>query len=67
MTSDLEIVSLESNRNGRSCSVHSTCGEDVKVGDVLRLVGCIVQIDETMEDAIKCVKVIYVPFHLFQG
>ena len=58
MNADLEIVGLESNTNGRSCTVHSVCGQAIAVGDVLRLVGCIVQIDNITEDAIKCVKVI---------
>ena len=58
MNADLEIIGLESNTNCRSCTVHSVCGQAIAVGDVLRLVGCVVQIDNITEDAIKCVKVI---------
>jgi hypothetical protein len=42
----LEIVGLHtSSSNGYSCSVHSCCGDFVKVGDLLRLQKCIVTIE----------------------
>ena len=34
----IEIVGLHASNQGRSCSVHSCCGEYVDVGDLLRLV-----------------------------
>ena len=55
---DLEIVGLNSCTNGRSCSLHPICGKSVVVGDVLRLVECIVTINNNTETAIKCVKVV---------
>jgi hypothetical protein len=54
---DLEIVGLHSDTNDRSCCQHEKCGEHVVVGDILRLVKCIVTIDETAEEAIKLVKI----------
>ena len=58
MASFIEIVGLESSTNGRSCTVHETCGESVGVGDVLRLVECVVEHNGMNERAVKCVKVI---------
>ena len=52
-----EIVGLQSSSNGRSCTLHECCGEDVMVGDVLRLVPCTVLVDGVVEEAIKLVKV----------
>ena len=57
MASFLEIVGLESDTNGRSCTVHETCGESVEVGDVLRLVECVISYNGVNEIAVKCVKV----------
>ena len=54
----LEIVGLHSETNGRSCNVHALCGEHVAVGDVLRMVPCIVQCNGEDENAVKFVKVI---------
>jgi hypothetical protein len=42
---DLEIVGLRSGTNDRSCCQHEICGAQVLVGDVLRLVKCIVTIN----------------------
>ena len=55
---DLEIVGLHGSNNGRSCSVHGCCGEHVKVGDLLRLVKCVVTINGVVEEAIKCVRIV---------
>lgn len=53
----LEIVGLHSNSNGRSCCQHKCCGEHVKIGDVLRLVKCVVTINLQAEEAVKLVKI----------
>jgi hypothetical protein len=53
----LEIVGLHSNSNGRSCCQHRCCGEHVQVGDVLRLVKCVVTIKSQPEEAVKLVKI----------
>ena len=37
---DFEVVGLLSPGNGRSCTLHSCCGEDVMFGNVLGLVAC---------------------------
>ena len=55
---DIEIVGLNSCTNGRSCSLHPICGESVMVGDVLRLVECVVTVNSETKTAVKCVKVI---------
>jgi hypothetical protein len=52
---DLEIVGLNSATNGRSCSQHPVCGQEVKEGDILRLVKCVVEVNGKVEDAVKCV------------
>ena len=57
MASFLEIVGLESDTNGRSCTVHETCGESVEVGDALRLVECVISHNGVNKIAVKCVKV----------
>ena len=50
---DLEIVGLASSDNDRSCCQHECCGEKVKKNDVLRLVRCMVTINNKTEEAIK--------------
>ena len=55
---DLEIVGLKSATNGRSCSIHRCCGKAVAVGDVLRLVTTVVEVEGKQETAVKCVKVV---------
>ena len=54
---DLTIVGLNSSTNGRSCTRHDKCGDHVCVGDVLRLVRCVVTIKGEPEEAIKLVKI----------
>jgi hypothetical protein len=53
----LEIVGLYSSTNGRSCCQHSCCGEHVDVGDVLRVVRCVITIQGKPEEALKLVKI----------
>jgi hypothetical protein len=53
---DLEIVGLASSTNGRSCQLHTVCGDSVEVGNVLRLVNTVVTIAGFPEPAIKLVK-----------
>eukprot|EP00977_Amphora_coffeiformis_P003376 scaffold624_cov176-Amphora_coffeaeformis.AAC.8 len=55
---ELEIVGLKSSTNGRSCCLHVCCGEEVVVGELLRLVKCAVSVDGVVEEAVKCVKVV---------
>ena len=55
---NLEIVGLHASTNGRSCSVHSCCGDFLKVGDLLRLQKCVVTTNGELQDAIKCVRII---------
>ena len=54
---DLEIVGLKASTNGRSCCIHRCCGEQVKLGSILRLVKCTVSVDGIVEEAVKCVEV----------
>ena len=55
---DLEIVGLGAATNGRSCCIHSCCGDHVRVGNLLRLVKCVVTIGGEVEEAIKCVLIV---------
>jgi hypothetical protein len=55
---DFEIVGLFSSSNGRFCCQHKICGEHLCVGDVLRLVKTVIEIDQRNEEAIKLVKII---------
>eukprot|EP00977_Amphora_coffeiformis_P015470 scaffold4511_cov171-Amphora_coffeaeformis.AAC.36 len=55
---DFEVVGLLSSSNGRCCTIHHCCGEEVEVGDVLRLVACTVSVDGAVEEAIKVIKVV---------
>jgi hypothetical protein len=54
---DMEIVGLLSDTNGRSCSVHTACGEYVRVGDLLRLKKTCVVVNGKTETAIKLNKI----------
>jgi hypothetical protein len=54
----LEIVGLHASSNGRSCSVHSCCGDFLKIGDLLRLCKCVVTTNGKLQDAINCVRII---------
>jgi hypothetical protein len=52
----IEIVGLHSCYNGRSCCMHETCGEHVKVGDLLRPLPTVVTINGKPQEAIKLVR-----------
>mmetsp|Transcript_10099 Transcript_10099/g.13335 ORF Transcript_10099/g.13335 Transcript_10099/m.13335 type:complete len:121 (+) Transcript_10099:338-700(+) len=51
----VEIVGLGQSSNGRSCVQHATCGDQVVVGDILRLHKIVVDCDGETEEAISCV------------
>jgi hypothetical protein len=55
--SQFEIYGLSASSNGRSCHVHTCCGSQVAVGDVVRLKKTIVECDTGLEEAICCVLV----------
>lgn len=50
-----EIVGLNGVGNGRSCEIHECCGSCVMVGDVLRLKSVVVNINGSMQEAMKLV------------
>ena len=54
---DIEIVGLTSGTNGRSCTLHEICGNQVGEGNIVRLVRTILPnaVSGGHEDAIKCV------------
>ena len=53
---DLEVVGLYATSNGRECSRHTCCGEQVEKGTILRLVPCIADTEDCcVEEAVKCV------------
>jgi hypothetical protein len=54
---DFEIVGIAAGNNGRSCCQHEVCGNHLHVGDVCRVVRCIVTINNVPEDALKIVKI----------
>ena len=58
MSDSIEIVGLHRDSDGRSFTVHALCGDHTAVGDVLRLVPCVIQFNGKVERATKCVKVI---------
>jgi hypothetical protein len=52
----VEIVGLSEYQNGRSCEMHVCCGEQVEIGDILRLQKCVIDThDGAVEEAIACV------------
>jgi hypothetical protein len=57
---DFQKVSLHHSSNGCRCCQRTTCGMDVSVGEVLRLLHIVVQIQEgsQLEDAIKMFQII---------
>jgi hypothetical protein len=56
--SQFEIVGLYECNNGRSCIQHVCCGEEVVVGDILRLQKTLVETpDFQVEEAIACILV----------
>ena len=57
MASFLEIIGVESDTDGRSCTVHETCGDNMEVGDVSHLVECVISCNGVNKIAMKCVKV----------
>ena len=54
----IEIVGLTANGNGRSCETHECCGENVAVGDVLRLRQAIVSVNGNLEKCLKVVRIV---------
>ena len=57
LSKTIEICGLKESSNGRMCSTHAVCGEHVKINDILRLKECIVEVNNTLEPAIKLVKI----------
>jgi hypothetical protein len=56
--SQFEIFGLYASNNGRSCIEHICCGEEVVVGDVLRLQKTVIDTPEfESEEAIACILV----------
>jgi hypothetical protein len=55
---DFGIVGLYGSTNGRSCCFHKTCGKDVEVGSLVRLVRTVVNINGETESAFKLVKIV---------
>ncbi len=63
MSPDFEIVGLLQANNGRSCCQHAICGVHLENGDLVRLVNCVVTVQDeegqpALEEAIKIVKII---------
>ncbi len=52
---DGEIVGLDADSNGRSCSLHATCGQFVKPNDLVRFKEAVVEVDGRFEEAVKVV------------
>jgi len=57
MERDGEIVGIRSSNNGRCCSTHSSCGEHIRIDDLVRFKLCVVDIDGKLEEAIKVVRI----------
>ena len=57
MSKDGEIVGLNGTSNGRSCESHDCCGKYISPDDLVRFKLTVVDIDGTVEEAIKVVRV----------
>jgi hypothetical protein len=57
MVNSLEIVGLHTGNNHRTYCMHEVCGATVKVGNRLRLVSCMVDLEDGMEEGISLVKI----------
>ena len=57
MTKDGEIVGLHGSTNGRSCESHTSCGSHVMPDDLIRFKLTMVEIDGTLEEGIKVVRI----------
>jgi hypothetical protein len=55
--SQFEIYGLSASTNGRSCHIHSCCGSQVTIGDVVRLKKTVIECDSGAEEAICCILV----------
>ena len=53
----LEIYGLQTSTNGQSCSWHTCCGSQVKVGDILQIKSTIIQTDEGVKPALSCIAI----------
>ena len=51
---DLEVHRLYGTTNGRTCSIHACCGKVVENASILRLVSCIVELDNHKDEGMKC-------------
>jgi hypothetical protein len=54
---DLEVVGINGISNGRSCCIHDCCGASLSENELLRLVKCVVTINNQTEEAVKFVRV----------
>ena len=57
MSKDGEIVGLKGTTNGRTCESHDCCGKYITADDLVRFKLTVVDIDGTVEEAIKVVRV----------
>ena len=52
---DGEIVGLDAENNGRSCTLHDVCGQYLQVDNLVRFKETIVDVNGVFESAIKVV------------
>jgi len=57
MERDGEIVGLHGTSNGRSCTSHACCGENLSPDDLIRFKFDVIEIEGHVEDAIKVVRI----------
>ena len=50
-----EVVGLAHFTNGRACEKHKTCGSQVKVGSIVRLLETTIKIGQLTEPAVEAV------------
>ena len=55
MPKDGEIVGLYATNNGRTCVTHACCGEHLQPGDLIRFKFTVVDVDGSLEEAVKAV------------
>ena len=52
-----EIVGLIASSHGRSCELHSCCGEHASADDLIWLKYCVLDVDGAPEDAVKACRI----------
>ena len=55
---DFEVVGLQMTSNGRQCCSHDACGQNLSIGDVVKLVPTIVTTEDKDESPLAVQKIV---------